>query len=396
MALPQDFTLESLTTWVLNSLQEGHNEQEVEQIMRDTLRQQQWNEQDIDSMTEEVSLRVARAQKPTDQAPNQFQQMMDMMQSMLKRMEKLEGKEDPNPSETATEDESRTTASAENKDKAGKFPHPDPFSGDRTKYPAFRYKTKAKLNNDFVHKSEQYKIDYVMGRMADYAANVVLPWAESHSGTATMTDMWAYLDQQFDDPHLKAKAIDQLSSLKQGKRSVRDYHMEFNRLMLQTGEVFSEANKKNWFLRGLNNELQRMLATIDEDVSFEVFVNKAVRTSDNLYRATLHNKLSKSPTTTQNATSTTKETPPEPMDWTPTRSQAQAQGKRATWVSQQTINKRREKGECIRCGKKGHYIQRCPLLPAQRPDGTSTVAQVKTEDDGKETDTESDNESEKE
>jgi hypothetical protein len=37
------------------------------------------------------------------------------------------------------------------------------------------------------------------------------------------------------------------------------------------------------FLRGLNSKLQESLAIVDEDLLFEQLVNKAVRTSDNLY-----------------------------------------------------------------------------------------------------------------
>lgn len=39
----------------------------------------------------------------------------------------------------------------------------------------------------------------------------------------------------------------------------------------------------------------------------------------------------------------------------------------AKWVSKIELDQRRAKGECIRCGKKGHRIQRCKLLPAIRP-----------------------------
>jgi hypothetical protein len=99
-----------------------------------------------------------------------------------------------------------------------------------------------------------------------------------------------FLDQQYDDPHLKSKALDQLSSLRQGKRSVQDYHIEFNRLKLQSGERFSDASRKNMFLKGLNPKLQETLATIDDNLSFELFMNKATRTSDNLYQVNLNNK----------------------------------------------------------------------------------------------------------
>ena len=63
--------------------------------------------------------------------------------------------------------------------------------------------------------------------------------------------------------------------------------MEFNRLMLQSGESFGEASKKNQFLRGLSVELQRSMATADENLDFSNFVNKVIRTLDNLFQVSL-------------------------------------------------------------------------------------------------------------
>ena len=59
--------------------------------------------------------------------------------------------------------------------------------------------------------------------------------------------------------------------------------MEFNCLKIQLGEQFGEAAKKSMFLKGLHTKLQEALATINENLSYEQLVNKAVRTSNNLY-----------------------------------------------------------------------------------------------------------------
>ena len=40
---------------------------------------------------------------------------------------------------------------------------------------------------------------------------------------------------------------------------------------------------------------------------------------------------------------------------------------RAKWVSRKEIERRKVDGECIRCGKKGHRIANCQMLPPQRP-----------------------------
>jgi hypothetical protein len=171
-----------------------------------------------------------------------------------------------------------------------KFPHPELFDGNRSKYLAFRYKAKAKLHNEYEGLQDKAKIAYVVSRCTERASDVILLWAEQKQSYCSTEDLWRFFDQQYDDPHLKSKALDQLSNLRQGKRSVRDYHMEFNRLELQSGERFGDASRKNMFLKGLNAKLQETLATVDDNLSFEQFVNKATRTSDNLYRVNLNSK----------------------------------------------------------------------------------------------------------
>ena len=43
---------------------------------------------------------------------------------------------------------------------------------------------------------------------------------------------------------------------------------------------------------------------------------------------------------------------------------------RAKWVSQTELNKRKADGICLQCGRKGHIIANCHLLPAKRPETT--------------------------
>jgi len=99
------------------------------------------------------------------------------------------------------------------------------------------------------------KIAYVVSRCSKRASDVILPWAEQHQEYSSIKDLWSFLNQQYDDPHLKAKALDQLSNLRQGKRSIRDYHIEFNQLELQAEVRISDAQKKSMFSKGLSVEV---------------------------------------------------------------------------------------------------------------------------------------------
>ena len=43
---------------------------------------------------------------------------------------------------------------------------------------------------------------------------------------------------------------------------------------------------------------------------------------------------------------------------------------RAKWVSFAELSQRRTNGACLQCGRKGHIIANCNLLPAKRPETT--------------------------
>jgi hypothetical protein len=56
-----------------------------------------------------------------------------------------------------------------------KFPHPELFDGDRLKYAAFQYKTKAKLRNEYDRLPDEAKISYIVSRCTERASDVILP-----------------------------------------------------------------------------------------------------------------------------------------------------------------------------------------------------------------------------
>ena len=67
----------------------------------------------------------------------------------------------------------------------------------------------------------------------------------------------------------------------------------------------------------------------------------------------------------------------ETMDWEPTATHSarpeSAGGRRAEWASKGEQERRRQNRLCLRCGKGGHYIATCRLLPALPPN-TQTYA----------------------
>ncbi|KAB2099860.1 hypothetical protein AG0111_0g11839 [Alternaria gaisen] len=297
-----NLNVEELAAYATAKSQAGVSDEEILREITQMLREDGWKEAAIGPTIEAVVKRSSvvggkgsprRGDSPKanqDAMAQMMQQMMRLLSPMASRLEALERSQTEGRSESslgANTTPSLSTPVAEPAARKNKFPHPEPFDGDRPKYVAFKYKTQAKLRHEYEGAPNVAQIEYVVSRCTGRAADVLLPWAIRNQSEKSISDLWSFMDQQFDDPHQKLKALDKLSNLRQGKLSVRDYHMEFNRLEIQSGEQFGEAAKKSMFLKGLHARLQESLATVDEDLPFEQLVNKAVRTSDNLYRAGL-------------------------------------------------------------------------------------------------------------
>ena len=69
------------------------------------------------------------------------------------------------------------------------------------------------------------------------------------------------------------------------------------------------------------------------------------------------------------------------MDWEPSVNTAAMQqedkalkGKRAKWVSQKEIQRRKDEKRCLCCSRKGCNTRKCPLLPPIRPANATTSA----------------------
>ena len=53
-----------------------------------------------------------------------------------------------------------------------------------------------------------------------------------------------------------------------------------------------------------------------------------------------------------------------------------ATSRRAQFVSNSELQRRREEGTCLSCGSEGHLVRACDLLPPLRPRPTVTAAQM--------------------
>jgi hypothetical protein len=278
-----------------------------------------------------------------------------------------------------------------------KFLDPDTFDGSQNKYPVFKQQLKAKIDadpEDFPTAKKVY--DYTLMRTTGLAARIMLSFIE-HANKArnhSMEAFWDFLDSEFLDPHIVHKARDRLITISQGRRSVREYNADFREQLLLSGATLDEEYQIALFRRGLTPKLQELLASY-EPSTYNDLVGKAIKTSDELYRASVLSKgkgqhlyasISR-PTRTASS-------PPDPMDWEPTTAnQGATQKRRVKWVTQEERQRRKDNRLCIQCGGDDHFVRNCPyerpLPPRVSKVGKSSVACPPLLDDAEDTDVDS-------
>ena len=334
-------------------------------------------------------------------------QMMKQMTELMARVQKVEtnggaiseqSTSAPEPTPAATESTLPTTRMREVKG----LKDPELFDGTRSQYLPWKYQIEAKLRSEpgRFH-TNRLAIDYTFSRTTGNARTRIFPWVSVHSASGTLEQFFLHLDGAFKDAHMAETARNKLQSMRQKSSNVRDFMQDFNKEALTAG-LSDHAILKSMFLNALSHELRAALAgtIFSEDTTIEQMQSHIAAVSDNLWRLKLSSRKrenDKSPYPTTEARFSSP--PPEPMDWEPSRSHTQ----RAKWVSQQELDRRREDGLCLRCGKKGHLIGSCRLKPAYNPISQPTRS-LRARDKPKEvkmvnnstTAIESDDESEKE
>lgn len=181
----------------------------------------------------------------------------------------------------------------------------------------------------------------------------------------------------------------------QGREAFATFLPKFERTLTEAGgNEWADQAKVNTLKRTLNMELRRSLVYVPvHPTGYNDFVQML---------QTLASRLdalrTRTPTTPAPPTA-------DVMDWEPSTNKAQTSGqpqtavnkvqapangqneqKRAQWVSKDVLEKRKSNNLCLRCGKRGHFIDSCRLLPARPPqpaqqDQTKTRVTKVEEDD---------------
>ncbi|RKF77514.1 hypothetical protein GcM1_218010 [Golovinomyces cichoracearum] len=190
------------------------------------------------------------------------------------------------------------------------------------------------------------------------------------------------LDKAFGDTDKITKAIQKLNIIRQGNRDFRDFLQDFEQTVLEAqGWGWEDPNKKGHLRTALNRELSDSLVSQDEPDSYDDFVSQLRKTSDKIeVMKSWNERKHRNRYLPQQTLQTLDNENGDPIDWEPTQTVSFAtaqrnlrvqlpssESNRAIWVSNEEIGRRVAAGLCLRCGKRGHRIRDCNLLPALNP-----------------------------
>ena len=229
----------------------------------------------------------------------------------------------------------------------------------------------AKLAVDFAGCMEKTKFWFLVGKLRGDAAEKITPWIRQHSdrGYVSSVELLSKIREVFGDRYERENALVRLNKLRQGSgKTFRAHLQEFEKLLLEAGRyVDSDASKKASLEATISKELyERTISMGTRRMTYDEYKESLLEVSEKIQQ-------SRRPWTTyrgyqqQREVSVDQESN-DPMDWQPSIARASvSEGKRAKWVASTEIQKRRDQGLCVRCGADGHFVSRCPFLPARRP-----------------------------
>ncbi|KAK4170789.1 hypothetical protein QBC36DRAFT_341288 [Triangularia setosa] len=296
------------------------------------------------------------------------------------------------------------------------LPDPPKFNGSRLNFRAWYLEMKNKLSVDGpALGSPPDQFAYIYSRLESTPQNMTIAFVErgGTDGTHDPQQYLKYLNECYGDPNTQSRAIDRLRNLRQKENeSFGTFLPRFEKELADAdGGSWSDAVRINYLEGALNTKIrERLVGCLDTPRNYGEFIQMLqilsskidsfefskkkihTRTRSPLYDSRPHKQEIE-----QSAESKTT----DEMEWEPTRinqaiqkANRELRGKRAKWVDQIEIDRRKSEGRCLRCGRTGCRIDKCPLLPAKRPQPTidtrvgksKPVLQAEVEEEDEESD----------
>jgi len=255
---------------------------------------------------------------------------------------------------------------------------PQYFHGDRRHLNEFITQVKlvvALQPSNFPNEKSQivYTSSYLRGSAFSWVQPILetIGTNHEHPSLSSISEFFNHLRAAFGDPDPVATAEREISRLTQGSSSAADYAANFQRLSSRT--KWNNEALKYHFIKGLNDEIQDLLATRDLPHDLGSFVSKVI-SLDNQMRERRLQRYSSKPSKPfshfvpkQNYPQDSRPThaPPQlrstPPSDGPSPMEVGASRKQFSPLSAEERKRRVEKNLCLYCGQPGHQAKTCPV-----------------------------------
>jgi hypothetical protein len=280
--------------------------------------------------------------------------------------------EEPTPARTTVESTPEPLRMEPAYRPKARLPDPTLFGGNVSDWPTWRVTIENKLHVDGAAiGSPQDQFMYVFSRLEKLAWKNTGTFVKLRRNDGDPQTILDYLEGIYGDPNIKARAARRLHQIRQSDS------MPFSKFLPRLEKEFADAGALEWhdeakrqiLLGSLNKSMTNSLMNRGIPATFPDLIARLHEISTDMDALNINNS--------ERSHRVHVPKHQDLMDWTPTTTVSQAEfrtkhhrsgpetSKQAKWVDHEEMEKRRDEGRCLRCGKQGHFIAKCPLPPIQ-------------------------------
>ena len=290
--------------------------------------------------------------------PNNPEHVHDAMRDLYNRIDQLNAAnrslEEQNSS-LRTQFQGQHQPQQPHRNATPKLPLPEKYDGKRYQFRQFLNSVKLQFSiSPDRFPNDASKTGFVSSLLRGPALDWITPYLENQD---PMLNSWAAFESKFkdmfDDPHRAKTAVNNLTQLRQGRRSVVAYAAEFRRIIMDAN--FDNNAKVYWFRAGLSDAILDELVHTQAMTDLDALISQCILIDTRLLERAVERKRR---TAFAPPTSSSNPAPSDPMIIDATNSSF-----RRGPISADERKRRLEQNLCLYCGGSGHQKSNCSNRP---------------------------------